>query len=105
LRTKLGLLGIDSEPNCTRRIPRVDVLAIWNLGKVGLEGTGVVCVGIDIDFYAGSCGHGDSLVTWLQLVASDVAARHVSNEAIVLPVLGLADGAPGGGSVDGGEGI
>lgn len=37
---------------------------------------------------------GDGLVRHVELVAPDVAGRHVAHEAIVLPVLGLADGGP-----------
>lgn len=65
----------------------------------------MVCVGVDVDFDAGSCGYGDRLITRIELVASNVTARHISNKAVVLPVLGLADGAPGGGPVDSGEGV
>lgn len=50
LTAKLGLLGIDPEPDRARGVPGVHVLAIWHLGKVRLEGAGVVRIGVYADF-------------------------------------------------------
>lgn len=43
---------------------------------------------------------GDGRVGLLKLVAADVAGCHVADEAIVLPVLGLAHSSPDGRALD-----
>lgn len=100
LRTKLGLLSVDTEPHCSSGVPAVDVCTIWNFGEVGLEWTWVVGIGIDVDGDLSSCSDGCSRLTSTELVAADVAAGYIADEAIVLPVLGLSDGSPGRASVD-----
>jgi hypothetical protein len=101
-RSELGLLGVDAEPDSPSGVPRVDILARGNLGKVGLEGARVVGarVDVDLDARAGCDRHG--LVAGVELVATDVTARHVADETVVLPVLGLAHSTPCRGTVNNG---
>lgn len=62
LAAKLGLLGVDAEPDCASGVPGVDVCTCGYFGKVRLEWTWVVGVGVDADFDAGTSGdsHGGS---------------------------------------------
>jgi len=81
----------------------------------------VVGVGVDVDFYAGTCGDAEGGFAGVKLIAADGAAGYVADEAIVLPVLegsqgeysytdfcretdlGLADVCPGAVAVDDGK--
>lgn len=57
------------------------------------------------------CGDGvagrdaDGVSAGFELVAADVVRVHVADEAVVLPVVGLANGCPVCGAVDAWEGI
>lgn len=100
LRSKFGLLSVDTEPDGPSWVPCVYILAFGNLGKVRLERAGVVGTRIDVDLHVRSGGDTDGLVTSLELVAADVAACHIANEAVVLPILGLADSTPSRRTID-----
>lgn len=63
----------------------------------------MVRAGVDADFDGRARGDGLGRVAGVELVAPDVAGGHVADEAVVLPVLGLADDGPGSGAVDAGE--
>lgn len=65
----------------------------------------MVGVGVDADFDAGTSGDGHGGSAGLQLVAADVVAGDIADEAIVLPVLGLTDVRPRYTAVDAGESV
>lgn len=48
----------------------------------------MVGVGVDVDFYAGTCGDAEGGFARAELVAANGAAGYVADEAVVLPVLG-----------------
>ena len=62
-----------------------------------------VRVNVDLDTRTG--GNGDRLLSSTKLVATDVTASHIANEAIVLPVLRLADCRPGRITIDDRKGV
>jgi hypothetical protein len=101
-RSELGLLGVDAEPGSPSGVPLVDILAFGNLGKVGLEGAGMVGVRVDVDLDTRSGCDRHGLVAGVELVATDVTARHVGDGTVVLPVLGLTHSTPCRGTVNGG---
>jgi hypothetical protein len=88
LRAKLWLFSVNAEPHRARGVPGVDILALRHLREVGLEGARVVCVGVDVDFYAGTRGDAEGGFSRTKLVAADGAAGYIADEAVVLPVLG-----------------
>ena len=66
----------------------------------------MVGVWVYADFDRGARGYAKGARgTGLELVAADVGAGDVADEAVVLPVLGLADVDPGTVAVDGGESV
>lgn len=65
----------------------------------------MVGVGVDADFNTGTSGDGHGGSARLQLVAADIVAGDITDEAIVLPVLGLADVSPRYAAVDAGESV
>ena len=54
----------------------------------------MVGVWVHVDRNAGTSGNAGRCCSGVELVAADVATGHVTNEAIVLPVLGFADSRP-----------
>lgn len=60
----------------------------------------MVGTGVNVDSDLSSCSDGCSGLAGVELVAADVAAGYIADEAIVLPVLGLTDRCPGCASVD-----
>jgi hypothetical protein len=65
----------------------------------------VVGVGVHVDFDAGAGGYAKGAFARAELVAADVLAGDVADEAVVLPVFRLADRRPGRVAVDDGEGV
>ena len=65
----------------------------------------MVGAGVYVDLYAGAGGDAKRLLAWAQLVATDVLAGYVSNEAVVLVILRLADSRPGRSAVDDGKSV
>ena len=66
----------------------------------------MVGVWVYADFDRGARGYAKGARgTGLELVAADVGAGDVADEAVVLPVLGLADVDPGTVAVDGGKSV
>lgn len=65
----------------------------------------MVQVVVESDGYLAASRDTDRAGSSVELVAPDVVGSHVADEAIVLPVLGLADGSPLWSSVDDGNGV
>ena len=99
------MLGVDAEPHGAGGVPGVDVRAFRDLCEVRLEGTRVVRVGVDVDLDGGACCDAGGGLAGAELVAADVAAGDAADEAVVLPVLGLAHVGPAGAAVDEGESV
>lgn len=116
------------EPHSIGGVPGVDILALRNLGQVGLlkrlcvshgwlrsstqirasecrltDRSRVVQVIVEGDGHLIASRNTDCIGSGIKLVAPDVVGSHVADEAIVLPVLGLADRGPVRSSVDDGE--
>lgn len=87
LGAELGLFSVDAEPDCAGGVPGVDVLTFGHLGEVRLEGTGVVCRRVHIDLHASTSGDTEGRGPCAELVTSDIAARDISNEAVILVFL------------------
>lgn len=69
------------------------------------EGTRVVEIVVERGGYRLAGRNRDGVVRRFELIAPDVTGRHVAHEAIILPVLGLADGRPLCCSLNDGESI
>jgi hypothetical protein len=65
----------------------------------------VVCARVDADLDTRSGSNSSGGSSGRELVATDVAAGYITNEAVVLPVLGLTIGGPRRRSINGRQSV